>query len=276
MDRLVFLFSLKPIIFGLIGMAIAGASFPLAGVIILRNGLIPLRYMLMHGVILGGTFAIAFNLPMIPMVALLNIILVIILMMTKSRTSSLSVASTAMMVLTMGLASMVAHLFDVPSKDTLELLWGSPFALTAQDLWLLGAVGIILVLYCLTFFRKMSAIFFDVDVAHSIGINVRLHHTLMVLVTALVIALAMKVMGALLMDALVILPVLSVSRNSSSLKAVFIKSAVCGLVLSLLGYFLAVLLNLPVSGTLSILAVLYYSISFLVRKIRKGVGRRDK
>ena len=272
MERLIFLFSLKPILYGFIGMAVAGVSFPLAGVIILRNGLIPLRYMLMHGVILGGTFAIALNIPMVPIVAVLNIILVLVLMTIKGRAMSLSVASTAMMVLTMGLASMVSHIFDVPSKDTLELLWGSPFALASRDLRLLGTVGLLLVLYCLVFFRNISAIFFDTDVASSLGINVKLHHTVMVMVTALVIALSMKVMGALLMDALVILPVLSVSKNSASLKGVFIKSSVCGLVLSLAGYLLAVVLNLPVSGTLSILAVVYYSLSFLISKF----GNRAK
>ncbi len=268
MERLIFLFSLKPIVFGLLGMIISGISFPLAGVIILRNDLIPLRYMLMHGVILGGTFAIAFSLPMVPVVAVLNVILVLIMMAVKGRSKTLSVASTSMMVLTMGLASLVSHLFDVPSKDTLELLWGSPFALTQSDLLMLTAIAAVLIIYCIFSFRSMSAIFFDSDVASSLGINVRFHSTIMVLITALVIALSMKVMGALLMDALVILPVLSVSRNSTSLKGVFIKSALTGLALSLAGYLLALLYNLPVSGSLSILAVAFYLLSFAINKVK--------
>ena len=54
MSKLVFLFTLKPIIYGFIGMLVSGLCFPLAGVIILRNNLVPMRYMLMHGVLLGG------------------------------------------------------------------------------------------------------------------------------------------------------------------------------------------------------------------------------
>lgn len=269
MERLIFLFSLKPIVFGFIGMIISGLSFPLAGVIILRNDLIPLRYMLMHGVILGGTIAIAFSLPMVPVVAILNIILVFVMMAIKGKGKTLSVASTSMMVLTMGLASLVSHLFDVPSKDTLELLWGSPFALTQVDLFMLSAIALTVILYCVCSFRSMSAVFFDQDVASSLGINVRFHSTIMVMVTALVIALSMKVMGALLMDALVILPVLGVSRNSSSLKEVFIKSSITGLILSVLGYLLALLYNLPVSGSLSILAVTFYLLSFVINKFKK-------
>ena len=98
MGNLIFLFSLKPIVLGLIGMAVSGFSFPIAGVIILNNGLIPMRYMLMHGVILGGTLAIAWNLPMVLMVMLTNILLVLLMMaVNRSRSMTLANASTAMM-----------------------------------------------------------------------------------------------------------------------------------------------------------------------------------
>ena len=66
MSKLVFLFTLKPIIYGFIGMLVSGLCFPLAGVIILRNNLVPMRYMLMHGVLLGGIFSIALKLPLLP------------------------------------------------------------------------------------------------------------------------------------------------------------------------------------------------------------------
>ena len=52
MNRLLMLLSLKPILYGLIGMLVSGTVFPICGVIIVRNNLMPMRYMLMHGVIL--------------------------------------------------------------------------------------------------------------------------------------------------------------------------------------------------------------------------------
>ena len=135
MEELVKLLALKPILYGLIGMLISGISFPLAGVVIVRNSLIPMRFMLMHGVILGGIFSIGLNLPLIPIVILINIFLVLIMsLLNKDKSINLSTVSTAMMVFTMGIASMLSHIFDVPAKDTLELLWGSPFSLTKTDL----------------------------------------------------------------------------------------------------------------------------------------------
>lgn len=269
MNRLLFLFTLRPIVYGLIGMAVSGIGFPLAGVIIVRNGLIPMRYMLMHGVILGGVFSIALGLPLFPVVAALNLALVALMIaMNRDGRTSLSTASTAMMVFTMGLASMIGHVFDVPAKDTLEILWGSPFALLTSDLVILCILSVLLVVYVLVFFRPVSMLFFDHDIASSSGVNVRFHNSLMLIITALTVSVAMKLLGALLIDALVVLPVLGASRNAKSLKAMFIGSSVTGFVLSVTGYFISLIFNLPVSGVLAVLAAAVYAGNILISKIR--------
>ena len=272
MERLIRLLSLKPIILGLIAMLISGATFPLAGVLIIRNSLIPMRYMLMHGVILGGIFSIALGLPLVPVVIVLNLLLVLIMaFVNKERTNGFSAVSTAMMVCTMGLASMFSHIFDVPAKDTLELLWGSPFALTRSDLCILAVLAVMLVIYVCIGFKQISMVFFDRDIAQSMGVNVRLHNFFMLLVTALVISIAMKMIGALLIDALVVLPVVAVGQNARGLKNLFVKSSVTGFVISLTGYFTALLFNLPVSGVLAILSILLL-IFYKIIKIGNRIG----
>lgn len=268
MERLLFLLSLKPIIYGLIGMIVSGISFPVAGVIILRNNLIPMRYMLMHGVILGGIFSIALNLPLLLTVIPLNIVLVLIMMQMNRHGHELSSASTAMMVCTMGLASLMSHISDIPAKDTLEVLWGSPFALTSSDICILTVLALLIVVYTVVYFRPISMVFFDTDIASSLGVNVKLHNTVMVMFTALIISAAMKVVGALLIDALVVLPVVGVSKNAKSLKEMFIKSSITGLVLSVLGYFAALIWNLPVSGVLAVLACIAFVLNLIKEKIR--------
>ena len=261
MEELVKLLALKPILYGLIGMLISGISFPLAGVVIVRNSLIPMRFMLMHGVILGGIFSIGLNLPLIPVVILINLILVLIMsLLNKDKSINLSTVSTAMMVFTMGIASMLSHIFDVPAKDTLELLWGSPFSLTKSDLFILIFLSLVIVIYIIVFFRQISMIFFDCDIATSMGINVKIHNFVMLLVTALIISVAMKMIGALLIDTLVILPVVCATKTAKGLKDLFIRSSVMGFVISLIGYFCSLIFNLPVSGIMAILSVFLFLI----------------
>lgn len=274
MERIITLLALKPILYGLIGMMISGLTFPVAGVIVVQNGLIALRYMLMHGVILGGVIAIALGVPMLVVVIPLNILLVLVMMAMNRGGRTLNVSSTAMMVFTMGLSSLLSHIFDVPSKDTLEVLWGSPFALTDIDLVLLSVLGLLIIIYVILFFKPLSMLFFDKEIALSIGVPVERHNTVMILLTSLIISIAMRVLGALLIDALLVLPVVGAGKRARSLKGLFIQSAVTGFILSLGGYLVSLIWNLPVSGTLALLGVLSYLLSWAITKIIDNRSKR--
>lgn len=259
MHDFLFALSLPPVARGLVAMAIAGLCFPASGVMVLRLNLVPMRYMLMHGVILGGALSLAFSLPVLPTSILLNVLLVLLMLHLKGNSShGFGLASAAAMVFSMALASLVMHVWDVPAKDTLQLLWGSPFALDALDIAGLVAIAALLVLYLVLGFRTISAMFFDQEIAQSLGMNVKLHHTLMVLIIALVIAFAMKLLGALLIDALLILPVMVASKRATSLKQLLWYSCLTGLFISTLGYLLAVATDLPPSGTIALLSALLY------------------
>ncbi len=207
MTDFLYALTLPPVTKGLLAMAIAGLCFPASGVMVLRLDLVPMRYMLMHGVILGGAISLALSLPILPVSIALNIILVLAMMhLAKDTRHGFGLASAAGMVFTMAAASLVMHLWDVPAKDTLQLLWGSPFALSWADIVVLIGIALVLAIYLFfTSFRAVSAIFFDQEIAQSLGMPVKAHYTAMVLVIALVIAFAMKLLGALLIDALLIL-----------------------------------------------------------------------
>ncbi len=262
-SNLSLIFSLAPITRGFIAMIISGTFFPLCGLMVLRLDLIPLRYMLMHGVILGGALSLALNLPLFPVTLTINLLLIFIMMFfSKSQSFGFSGASAASMVLSMALASILMQLADVPAKDTLNLMWGSPFALTKSDLLILIAISILLLPYIIFNFKNILALFFNKDVAKAIGIKVHLNYTFMILIIALLVALAMKLLGAFLIDSLLILPVLNANlfcgKESSGIKKLFVTSSIFGLVISLLGYSLAVMINWPPAATISLLAVIIY------------------
>lgn len=271
-SRLTLLFSLAPILRGFIAMFISGTFYPLCGVMILRMDLVPMRYMLMHGVILGGAISLAINLPIIPVTIVLNLILIFIMMgIMRTQSFGFSGASAAVMVLSMAAASIIMHVADVPAKDTLSLMWGSPFALTVPDLICLGVLALLLVFYVILNFRTILALFFNKEIARSMGINVNFHYTVMVLLIAVVVALAMKLLGAFLIDSLLLLPVLSASsisrKGSGGIKRLFIVSCIFGCTLSVTGYVTAVIINWPPAATISVLSGLVYLICIGIKKI---------
>lgn len=276
------LFSLAPILRGFVAMIISGLSFPLCGVMVLRLNLVPLRYMLMHGVILGGAIALAANFPLVPVIVVINIVLVLLmLLLNKDSNFGFGGASAATMVVSMAIASIITHTKDVPSKDTLSLLWGSPFALKQFDIIILLALAIILILYIIFNYKNILALFFSQEVAKSMGLKVQFHYTVMILLIALVVALAMQLLGAFLIDALLILPVLSASSfmsysNKTGIKKLFIFSSLAGLVFSCSGYLLAVGINWPPAGTIAIIAGLAYLLSLIISKTIKLIKYNHK
>ncbi len=278
-NRLLLLFTLAPILRGFIAMMISGISFPLCGVMVLRMNLIPLRYMLMHGVILGGAISLAMSLPLLPVTIIINILLVLLLLFfSRNQGQGFGSASAAAMVLSMALASLIMHVKDVPAKDTLNLMWGSPFALLPADLIILGGMGILLIIYIVLNFKTITALFFNQEIAASLGIRVKLNYTIMVMIIALVVALAMKLLGAFLIDSLLILPVLgadALNLKKFGIKKLFIFSSLNGFTISLLGYILAVAVNWPPAATISLLAGLLYIILLAAGKItlKKGVTK---
>lgn len=274
-EKINLLFFLPPIYRGFFSLLISGISFPLCGVMVLKMNLIPIRYMLMHGVILGGAISLALNISIVPVSILVNLILIFLMFFfTKDFNYGFSGGSAASMVLSMALASVIMHLADVPAKDSLSIMWGSPFALSWNDIILLASICFCLILYIVVNFKNIMAIFFNQDVAISMGINVKVHYSIMVLVIAFVVSLAMKTLGAFLIDALLILPVLCANvfsiNKTSGVKNLFIKSSMFGLLFTVSGYVIAVLFDLPPAAVISLVAGFIYIILVLLSKKEKN------
>ena len=116
--------TLSPIRKGLILLVVAGVSFPVTGVYLLRLNLLPLRFMLMHGAILGG--AVALSLSWSPFITTIVVnLLLVIFMANASRTLKIDAGyiSTFFMVISISLAFILVYKFNVQAKDTLSLLW---------------------------------------------------------------------------------------------------------------------------------------------------------
>lgn len=264
-ERAGLLFSLAPVLRGFIAMIISGVSFPLCGVMVLRLNLIPMRYMLMHGVILGGALSLAMNLPLAPVTIIINLLLVFgIVLLSKKQSFGFGYTSAAGMILSMAFASLIMHVKNVPAKDSLSLLWGSPFALKTYDVILLSAIAVLLALYVMLNINNILAVFFNNEISMSLGINVRFHYTFMVMLIALIVSVAMKLLGAFLIDSLLVLPVLCAGRINvkrlCGIKNLFLLSSILGLLFSVTGYIIAVIFNLPPAATISVLSGMIFII----------------
>ena len=263
------LLSLPPIIKGMILLIIAGITFPITGVYLLRLNLLPLRFMLMHGAILGGALALAFQWS--PFVTTIIVNLFLVLIMTKTSRSLKADAgyiSTFFMVISISLAFILVYKFNVQAKDTLSILWGSLYTSTWEEVAAVGLFSLLLIMFQVFYYRKLQAFFFDREIAYTSGVNERFLYYSIVLLTALTVAMAMKIIGALLLDALLLLPALIAMLHAKSLRGVIVWSSLWGGLFAIGGFFVSLLFDIPASSAIAALASIVFIVIFLIRRVR--------
>ena len=154
------------------------------------------------------------------------------------------------------------------SGDVCSTLFGSTsiLTLTKAEVWLSAVLSLAMVVIFLLFYNKIFAVTFDEDFARAAGTRVDAYNLLIAVVIAIIIVLAMNLVGSLLISALVIFPALSAMRLSKSFKHVTIYSAVISVVCALLGMFISILAGTPVGSTIVAVDMLAFALSMVLGK----------
>jgi len=261
------LLSLTPILKGLIVLTLAGLTFPITGVYLFRLNLLPLRFMLMHGAILGGAMALAFHVN--PFWTTITVNLLLVLFMAKTARSMKIDAgqiSTFFMVISISLAFIFIYKFNVPAKDTLSLLWGNLFVLSWIEVIGIAAFSAFLAGFQYYFRHQLRALFFDREIAFTSGINESSLYYTVIFLVAITVALAMKLIGALLLDAILLLPPVIASFHAKSLKGMILGSVMWGGLFAFGGFLISLAIDIPASSSVAALASLTFIVIYVIRK----------
>ncbi len=173
----------------------------------------------------------------------------------------------------LALGYLLLNVFSVStnvSGDVCTTLFGSTSILTLSktDVWLCVALAAVVIIIFLLFYHKIFAVTFDEGFASATGINAKTYNTIIAVVTAVVIVLAMNLVGSLLVSALIIFPALSAMRLFKSFFSVIISSAVISVICSVLGILIAILFGTPVGSTIVVADIAVFAISVLIGKLK--------
>jgi zinc transport system permease protein len=261
------LFSYGPVLRGFLILLISGFTFPITGVYLLRMNLLPLRFMLMHGALLGGALALAFQFNPFWATMLVNLLLVWFMVKTaRGLKADMGYISIFIMVATVGIAFALISIFNVQAKDTMSLLWGSIFTISPFQTVGFIAIAILIVGFHFLKYRQLKAVFFDPSVAFSSGVNERAIYNIVVLITALTVAVAMKLIGALLIDVVIILPAIISTLHAKSFKSVIIWASLWGGFFAVTGFFAAYWLKIPTSSAIALIATVVFLVIYFRKK----------
>ena len=148
------------------------------------------------------------------------------------------------------------------SGDVCTTLFGSTsiLTLTGEQVTLCVVLSVITVLVFVLFYNRIFMVTFDESFAKASGINTAAYQTLIAVITAMVIVLAMNLVGSLLITALLVFPVLSAMRVFQSFRGVIIYSAVLSIFGAVTGILVSILASTPVGSTIVIFDLILFLI----------------
>ena len=180
----------------------------------------------------------------------------------------LSVGALAIGYLLMNLFSTSTNL----SGDVCSTLFGSTsiLTLTKQEVWLCVALSVVVVAVFVVFYHKIFAVTFDETFARASGTKVGAYNLMIAVLIAVIIVLAMNLVGSLLISALVIFPSLSAMRVFRSFFSVTVCSAVLSVICAGSGIVISILAGTPVGSTIVAVNIAAFGVFSLAGRFVKA------
>jgi len=166
----------------------------------------------------------------------------------------------------------VFHVSSNVSGDVCSTLFGSTSILTlsSSDVWLAISLAVVVIIFFIVFHNKIFALTFDENFAKASGTNTDLYNILIATIIAIVIVIAMNLVGSLLVSALIIFPALSSMRVFKSFFAVTLSSAILSVICALFGMLASILLETPVGATIIVADLIAFAIFSIIGKFTKA------
>jgi len=186
----------------------------------------------------------------------ITVICAILLLRTGQNTKIKGDAAIAMIsVGALAIGYLIMNIFSKSSNlsgDVCTTLFGSTSILTLSttEVWLCAVLSVLVIAVFLLFYNKIFAVTFDEDFSTATGVNAKTYNLILAIIIAIVIVLAMNLVGALLISALVIFPALSAMRVLKTFKAVTICSVILSVFCAVLGILISIVAGTPVGSTI--------------------------
>ena len=211
-----------------------------------------------------------------PLVMAVTIISAVLLLCGGKRAKLKGDASIAVISVTsLAAGYLLMNLFSASSNlsgDVCSTLFGSTSILTLSkaEVWLCTAMSAIVTAVFIFMYNKIFAVTFDEDFARAAGTRADIYNFVIAVTVAVVIVLAMNLVGSLLISALVIFPALSAMRLFKSFKSVTVCAAVLSVICSFAGIITAILAGTPVGSTIVAVQAAAFFISCILGALKGG------
>ncbi|MEM2210966.1 MAG: metal ABC transporter permease [Nitrososphaerales archaeon] len=259
----------------LIGSILAGLLTGLVGVFIIRMKLTSSSFCLSHAAFAGAALGITLSLNPLSMALIFSAIIASIIgpVADKAKLHA-DIIMSITFPLNMALAFIFITLAPSVSQLTGEfttILWGSVLSMDINDIAILAIILLVTTIVFYLLWKEFFSIMFNKMMAEADGINTKFFVYLAIFIIGIVVTLSLKLVGGLLVFALLVNPASTAFQFLHELKKIVILSPLIGAATCAAGLILSLFLNWPVGACIVMISTLCFAISvFLSPKRKRG------
>ncbi|MCR4312229.1 MAG: metal ABC transporter permease, partial [Candidatus Uhrbacteria bacterium] len=166
----------------------------------------------------------------------------------------------------LALAVVIMSATGTYNAGLLAYLFGSITTVGVAELQMIAVIGALVVLTITLCYRRLFLLAFDEEVAQAMGLNVRLLNLGLAALTAVTVAVAMRVVGVLLIGALMVVPVLTALQFARGFRGTMLIAVVCSVIAVVSGLWFSLLFDLATGGTIVLTSVFMFMVSLALRR----------
>ncbi len=251
----------------LIAAITAGSTMSLLGIVIVVFNITTIRFSLMHIGLLGGAIGLVFGAnPLTVAIASIAVGSLFFGPLSDKLKLDTGLIGAFFMTGSMALAFLLFYRAGVPALEVFGLFTGSILTLSKNDLWFIFILGMAIISTYFIFYREIQLVFYDSEQAEWLGIPAKRIRNGLLFLTGLSIGVAMKIVGALLMDALILLPAMAAMRLAKNFKQLILLTCFFGMLTTTGGLLLSMVLDFPTGATITLTGVTILLLSIVFKR----------
>lgn len=253
--------------------ALVGAICSVIGVFVVLRGLAFVGAGTAHAAFAGVTLAYLVGLPPLPLAILFGLVTVWVTgVMEEKGQMKLDVSIGILYTATMALAILFIGLMKQYNAEVYGYLFGSVLSVTPEELWAIALLSLLVVGAILLFSKELFFIAFDQEMAEASGVPARRIFYLLLTLIALTVVVSLKIVGAILVFAMILIPASTAYQLTHSLTQMTAYSVLIGIFCATGGIMLSYAWNLPSGPAIVLLATTIFFLSVLLspKRLRRA------
>lgn len=256
----------------ILGSILAGLSCSIVGIFVVRMNMASIGFCMSHAAFAGAALGVLIEVdPLLTALLFASVTAAFLGPMTEHAKLNTDVVIGIMFSLMIALAFVFINLSPEGAAQgtALRILWGSIFAISKYDVLYLAILSICTLTFLWLFYKEILSILFNRKLAEASGINTYLFFIAIIFLTGFAVSFSLKLVGGLLVYALIINPTSTAYQFFWDFKKIVISSPLIGVLSCLIGFLFSLHTDFPVGASIVIVSAALLVMAIMVSPKRK-------